>query len=478
MKKFLGAALLALASPAAAQQADPQPVSPLITELVEVINSDNALVRQNWVRTHRAPDAHESEERMLKILSDIAESSDDLSVVRPTVTTGLVGAWVATPAGRQGALRIRPNADNPALIDQIWPSTAPRPYPNPLINQPVASEELVKAINDRVDFAVALDDFSGVVLVMKGDEVLVSRIEGVSGAELPMSLDTRFHIASMSKMFTAVAIGQLVDRGLLRLDTRLIEVLPDYPNKAFAEKATITHLLNHSAGLGGLFERPDYDNLRPYDRVSELLPSFASSDPYFQPGEGARYSNEGFVVLGAIIEKLTGESWFDYVEREIIQRAGMTHTASDKITDPPGNRATGMMFSVNDPLGLGARMPNTERLGYRGNSAGGAYSTARDMIRFLRAYREGRLISPAMTEAFTSQTNDVVGGYGLGFNVRTAPSGKKIWGHAGGGPNSGINADARMIWENGYAYAVMGNYDSPFAQNIGRDIAEMLAAQD
>jgi CubicO group peptidase (beta-lactamase class C family) len=210
----------------------------------------------------------------------------------------------------------------------------------------------------------------------------------------------------MDKQFTAVAIGQLVEQGRLRLDARLIDVLPDYPNRAAAETITIRHLLSHRAGLGMLFERPGWDWKRRYERVTDLLPLFATAPPAFEPGSRFAYSNEGFVVLGAVVERLSGRSWYDYAAAHIFAPAGMRQT--EYLTDDPAvpNRAVGYQFRRTDPLSVGGRVPNWGTLARRGNSCGGSFSTAGDMIRFLGALRGGKLLRPETLAALVDHGED------------------------------------------------------------------------
>src|SRR5690606_22906737 len=177
-------------------------------------------------------------------------------------------------------------------------------------------------------------------------------------AALPNTADTRFNLASMDKMFTAIAIGQMVEAGKLSFDTKLIDVLPDYPNQDAAETITIRHLLTHSAGLGSLFDRPGYDKSKPYDFVSGLFYAFASEPLFYEPGTRAIYSNEGFVVLGAIVEKLSGQSWFDYVQVNVLDKAGMKDTGHPLRDHPWPRKAVGYKFDRDDPLGLLVRKPN------------------------------------------------------------------------------------------------------------------------
>ena len=370
-------------------------------------------------------------------------------------------------------------ADGTKIMGLV-PLAAPGRYPRPLVSKPVGEAGLKAAIADRVKWAANRDDFSGAVLVTKGDRVIYSGAYGFAEKDNGgrITTDTRFHLGSMDKQFTAVAVGQLVEAGKLSLDTRLIEVLPDYPNRDAAAKITIRQLLTHTAGMGGLFDREAYqrDKLKPFTRVSELLPMFAAEPLQFEPGQGANYSNEGFVVLGAVVEKLSGQSWFDYVRANIFARAGMTHTGWPAIDEIAPGRAVGYRFAEDDPLGFGQRRPNWNFLGYRGNSCGGGYSTVGDMVKFLQALRAGKLLKPETVELFTTPHPGGLRNYGMGF-TRTPEGARTVRGHDGGGAASGINSDAKMIWETGYAYAVMGNYDAPFAEAVADDIAKMLAAQ-
>ena len=219
------------------------------------------------------------------------------------------------------------------------------------------------------------------------------------------------------------------------------------------------------------------DKQKPFERVSQLLPLFAAEPLQFEPGTAANYSNEGYVTLGAVVEKISGMSWFDYVRARVFAPAGMTDTGWPSLDEVAPGRAVGYRFGEDDPLGFGKRRPNWTFLGYRGNSCGGGYSTARDMIRFLQALRAGKLLRPETVEMMTAEHSGGIGRYGMGFQRYTV-GGRTVRGHDGGGAASGINSDAKMLWETGYAYAVMGNYDAPFAEAVGDDIATMLAAQE
>jgi D-alanyl-D-alanine carboxypeptidase len=334
-----------------------------------------------------------------------------------------------------------------------------------------------EAIEQRVSAAARRDDFSGVVRVMRGDSVFYQQAFGEAerGFHAPNSLDTRFNIASMGKMFTAVAIAQLVEAGKLRFEDTLANVLPEYPNADAARKITIHQLLTHSAGLGGFFDQPGYDRRKEYPTAMSLLDVFAREPLQYAPGTGSGYSNEGFVVLGAVIEKVSGENYYDYIRRHVYKPAGMTKTDAYRIDDAVENLAVGYGWFDDDPLGVSPRRPNWAFLGLRGTPCGGFYSTAGDMVRFAEALRGGRLVSAAMVERLTT-AKDGLGEYGYGFQVKQ-DNGHAIIGHDGGGASSGINSDLYWTQDGRWTVTVMGNYDAPAAQRVARGIIGFLAGR-
>jgi D-alanyl-D-alanine carboxypeptidase len=238
--------------------------------------------------------------------------------------------------------------------------------------------EVVQEINRRMAAAARRDEFSGVVLVAKGERTIFQRAYGLADRSWGIAnrLDTKFNLASMNKMFTAVAIAHLVEAGKLSVDDTLSTILPDYPNQKAAHSITIAQLLSHSAGLGMLFGRPGFDRRKRYRASSDYFPLFASKPLLFLPGTASAYSNEGYVVLGAAVEKLSGMSYFDYVRDQIFRPLRMSHTDSYAIDDVVPNLAVGYARFEDDPLGIGPRRPNWIFLQRKGSAAGGGYSTA------------------------------------------------------------------------------------------------------
>ena len=337
----------------------------------------------------------------------------------------------------------------------------------------------VKEIERHIEMAASQDRFSGVALVMKGDRVIFNKAYGMAerGFGAPNKLDTKFNLGSMNKMFTSVAIAQLVQAGKLSYDDTLAKALPDYPNKQIAEKITVHQLLTHTSGLGDFFKPEFFQNREKYKNPTDYFPIFANDPLRFEPGKGWSYSNAAFIVLGAVVEKVSGQNYFDYVREHVYKPAGMKDTDSYAADEVTPNLAYGYTrFGGDDPLGIEPRRANFMSLPLKGSPAGGGYSTAPDLLRFAQALRGHKLLNAEFTEKVTSAKVDTDFGmkYGYGF-FDEAVEGKVVRGHSGGAP--GINSELKMFWDGSYTVIVMGNYDPPAAQGLAGRIARFLARQ-
>jgi D-alanyl-D-alanine carboxypeptidase len=311
----------------------------------------------------------------------------------------------------------------------------------------------------------AADQFSGAALVAKGGKVLFSGAYGRADRErgIANTLETRFRIGSMNKMFTAVATLQLVEAGKLALDGPVGRYLPEYPNKEVASKVTIRHLLTHTGGTGDIFG-PEFDRNRLQLREhSDYVRLYGSRPPRFEPGTRFEYSNYGFVLLGAIIEAVSGESYYNYVRAHVFGPAGMTGTDSlPESEDVPG-RSVGYTRPYE---GARSWQPNTDWLPWRGTAAGGGYSTVGDLARFADALTNHELLSAASTQLLVTG-KVVLGpgiGYAFGFEDARDNDGSGWVGHGGGAP--GMNGDLRIYPKSGYVVAILANLDPPAAQRI------------
>jgi D-alanyl-D-alanine carboxypeptidase len=221
------------------------------------------------------------------------------------------------------------------------------------------------------------------VLIAKDGRVLFRRAYGLADRDrrIPNTVRTRFRIGSMNKMLTAVAILQLVEAGKVKLTVPVGTNLPGYPNRDVATKVTIQQLLTHTGGTGDIFG-PDFDAHRKQLRaLADYVKLYGKRGLEFEPGSRWAYSNYGFILLGVVIEKVTGQSYYDYVQAHIHAPAGMTGSGSLPEHRPVPDRSIG----YTKPPGTTAWAPNNDTLPYRGTSAGGGYSTVEDLARFAHA---------------------------------------------------------------------------------------------
>lgn len=349
-------------------------------------------------------------------------------------------------------------------------------YTSQRIQPPAGSErklnerELVKEIKVFIDKLAAADAFSGTLLVAKDGKPIFKTVHGLANKayNVPNRLDTKLNVASIGKMFTAVAIGQLAEQGKLSFTDNVGKHLPDYPNKQVAEKVTIQHLLTHSSGLSD-FHGAKYVCLETYLRqVHDYFPLFVNEPLSFEPGARWQYSNAGFVLLGAIVEKVSGENYFEYVRNHIFKPAGMINTDYFEADRDTPNLAMGYSNFVD--LGddyvqfrLGLRR-NTSRYGtIKGSPAGGAFSTLEDLLHFSLALRGNKLLNAKLTDLMTSSkilARKYDAGqtfWGYGFELEEI-DGKRVIGHSGG--DLGTSSAVRWYPDSGnYTVVVLSNYD-------------------
>ena len=314
------------------------------------------------------------------------------------------------------------------------------------VPEPKASErEFVAAVKAFLEEKTRADEFSGVALVAKDARVLFHEAYGFADrdAKVANKKDTRFNLGSINKNFTRVAIHQLARQGRLSLDDTIKRFLPDYPNAEAAEKVTIRQLLNMTSGIGDFFgSRYDATPKEKIRSLKDYLPLFADLPLEFAPGTGNRYSNGGYIVLGLIIEKASGVDYYAYVRENIFKPCGMLATDSFARDADVPNLAKG--YTLEGGTGPG-RVLNHATLPGRGSSAGGGYSTAEDLLKYVLALKDKKIFLP-----------DAAAGLGI----------------AGGAP--GINSIVEWDPRTGTVVIVLTNFDPPTAGQASRQIASWL----
>ena len=371
-------------------------------------------------------------------------------------------AGAVNPPGPFGWATVRVEVDS--LAPHGWVDFSVRAADDPdevLPEGDLTEEKLRSYLDPLIDGLVRNDHFSGAILVARDGKPIYKRAEGEACKRYHVAnrIDTKFNLGSMNKMFTGVAIVQLAQQGKLSFDDRVGKHLPDYANEAVRDKVTIGHLLTHTAGTG-IYWREFLENPRwAFIKSVEDYDALTAEKPLlFEPGERFEYSNCGPIILGLIIERITGMSYDDYIRQNVTGPAGMTDTDCYDMWEPVENVAIGytrMDFSGRQ------RETWTNNLfmnPVKGGPAGGGYSTVEDLLRFDVALRTSVLLDAEHVDILTTgkvdRDPDTRYAYLFEEDVK---NGHRIVGHSGGAP--GINATLRMFMDPGYTVAIMSNYD-------------------
>ena len=311
----------------------------------------------------------------------------------------------------------------------------------------IHAAELAERIDSVMAEFVDLDLFSGTVLVARRGDIVYARAFGEANKDHHVAniLETRFNIGSIGKTFTAVGIMQLVERGTVELDAPVVRYLQDFP---YGDAITIHHLLSHTSGMFNYMAHPDYQAHIPrLRRIGDFLPLIYDQQLVFDtPGEAFSYSNSGIVVLGAVIEKVSGQPYEDYIRGNILMPTGMNDTGINFWDEVVPNRAMGYSKSLSGSFSQAVlQVPPA-------SADGGIETTVLDMLKYDRALHGDGLLSEASKEKmFTPNLND----YGYCWRISDNEARRSI-GHGGGAP--GVSASFMRYPEDDVTIIVLSNY--------------------
>ena len=239
--------------------------------------------------------------------------------------------------------------------------------------------------------------FMGTVLVARGSEVILSKGYGSANLEwdIPNAPSTKFRLGSITKQFTAASILLLEERGKLKIEDPIKKYLADAP--AAWDRITIHNLLTHTSGIPNFTSLPDYRTLQPFDSpVAKTIAAFRDKPLDFQPGEKMSYSNSGYLVLGHLIETVTGGSYEKFVTENIFAPLGMKDSGYDSNRTIIAHRAAGYMPSADGPVNAGFIHMSIP------HAAGSLYSTTEDLLRWEQGLFGGKVIAPASLAKMTT----------------------------------------------------------------------------
>ena len=362
--------------------------------------------------------------------------------------------------------------DKPYKIEglEFSPARIPSNIPKP---GKLSLEQAVAELESYVTRMAKKDVFSGTVLLSQGDKVLFSAAHGQASKRFNVAnnLQTKFNLGSMNKMFTSVAIMQLVEAGKLTLTDKLSKFADEsWLPESISSKIEVQHLLTHSSGLGSYFNQTYMQSSKNnYRNLEDYKPLIINETLSFEPGTDNRYSNTGMFMLGVIIEKVSGQNYFDYIRENIYQPAKMTNTDSFEMDQPIANLAIGY---ERDPSKQSGWRNNLYSHVLKGGPAGGGFSTVEDLHQFALALTKYQLLSKKGTEAvYSAKPNMHSPYYGYGFGVR--PTGNDtVVGHGGG--FDGISSNLDIYLKGKYVSAVMSNYGGG-SRPIESKIRELLS---
>jgi CubicO group peptidase (beta-lactamase class C family) len=314
------------------------------------------------------------------------------------------------------------------------------------------------------------DNFSGAVVIERGGAIDFAGAYGHAhlGLGVANHADTRFNIASITKMFTTVAVLQLVEQGVLSLNATVRDLLPDV-RIGSSERITLHHLLSHQSGLG------DYWNDRCRERRSVLrtatdyLALIDGEQPTFEPGTSTAYGNSGFVLLGGIIECVSGVDYYDYVRDNVCRKAGMLRAGHIEL-DSTEDFAHGYTYvEWEGAAHPDHRTDNIFQYPVRGSAATALYSSGLELIQFGFALRTNQLIDANSVRLMLPEAAG-----GAGYGTQQVPYSRgSAWGH--GGRAFGAATLLLFLPEVYASVCVLSNYDRPADKRVFAEIDRALS---
>jgi CubicO group peptidase (beta-lactamase class C family) len=305
--------------------------------------------------------------------------------------------------------------------------------------------------------------FMGSVLVVRGDQVLLDKGYGYANLEwqIPDSPEAKFRLGSITKQFTAASILLLEERGKLKTDDPVKKYMPDAP--AAWDKITIYNLLTHTSGIPSFTGFPDYRSTEAAPTTPEkLVARFRDKPLEFQPGEKWNYSNSGYVLLGYLIEKISGQSYKDFVQENIFKPLGMNDSGYDSNSAIILHRAYGYSPGPNGPVNAGYIDMSIPF------SAGSLYSTTHDLLRWEQGLFGGKVLSAPSLKKMTAPFKQ---DYACGLAVRTVNGHTEI-DHGGG--IEGFNTELAYYPDDKLTIVVLGNLNGDAPGEIATQLAALV----
>jgi len=335
-------------------------------------------------------------------------------------------------------------------------------------------DEITQRIKNCLTMLNQDEAFSGAVLFAKDGEILIKEAYGEASKayEVPNQTDTKFNLASVGKIFTGMAIVQLVEQGKLSFDDPIGKYISeDWLNPEISDKIQIRHLLTHTSGLGDYFRDAYAQNEIPYFKNLEDYKSLVvGKSLMFEPGTRFSYSNTGMLLVGVVIENVTNTEYFEYLKKSVFEPTGMVNTDGFSKDESVKNRATGYTKTYENGEVVWNNHQFTRIM--RGSPSGGIYSTVEDLYKYDLAIRSDKLLSPEYKKILFEGRDDLNASFhSYGFFVSEGVAGRTA-SHSGDG--RGMNCQFKMYLDSGYTVIVLSNYSAPSANTVVSVIDQLI----
>jgi len=473
-----------------AQDLPKTPAGTRAQEVVELLNGTSSYKVEDYIKNQYAPgfrDAYPAASHKaifhttqtmfgkVKVVDITKSTQNEINLVTKSETKE---AWLNL------VLQVEPDEPHRIVSMGLMPGARPsnseteeektQTGPKESGDKPQEHEEALflnlEELHDYLLKSTRENEFSGSILIAKDGDPIFQKAYGYASKifKVPNTIDTKYNLGSINKIFTTVAVTQLMEEGKLSIDDPIGKYLDIFPQEV-ADKVTIRHLLNMRSGWGDYWGNEYYlchkDRLRTLSDYMEFIKDIPLD---FEPGANFQHSNTGYEIAGAIIEEVSGLDYFDYIKKNIYDPSGMSNTDTYHRDDLVENLAVGYTnMNPNDPDGKGYEWSNTYMLSPRGTPAGGGYSTTEDLLKFDKALRNHRLLNSDYTQYLLSRFQ---GSPGDPFSPP-----QKTYRVVGGA--AGVSAFLGMDFQSTYSIIVLSNYDFPVAMEVAEEIIKMLGIE-
>ncbi|MFN0212964.1 MAG: serine hydrolase domain-containing protein [Saprospiraceae bacterium] len=344
--------------------------------------------------------------------------------------------------------------------------------PIALPNGSIEQRETLDWLNGYIEKLERENGLSGSIRITKDDTVLLEKHWGYANIEQlrKINAETSFGLASGSKMFTALAIMQLQEQGKLKLSDKLTDYLPDFPRKEWAVRVSLEQMLSHTSGIAEYWTSKNETLMFDFKDWHQFLPLIYNEGFLFEPGTEFSYSNSNFMLLGYIIEKVSGQDYYEYISKNILVKADMKQSGYFLQSD--SSQSFAWPYARKDGGGwqLAKRFKNG-----KGSPAGGCYSNVNDIAKFCKALKSNQLVSSSTLKNMV--TNKTIGvkdaqAYGLGFILEQHAQEHTI-GH--GGTASGVNFEFRYFPGQDISLVVFCNQNNGAYDDLKRNALKLIS---